>query len=236
MQREHIFLTTHEAVEAICIDFRQYAPQTMLFSEVIRLITGNRIHIKRAPGKDGAWINRLAKTTMRWLNGPELVDHMCQLVRKAKWDLQMLSAVCSRVFQTHAAPACDIASKAEGVCIDTNLETYRCRQCGVCCQTLDYHNDVTCEDVARWNAQGRIDILKWVETRPRKEQTARYRIWVDPETGQLAKTCPFLRKNATTHRLQCGIHDAKPSICRQYPVSRKHATLTGCTGFDSKVP
>ncbi len=38
--------------------------------------------------------------------------------------------------------------------------------------------------------------------------------------------CIFLQPDNT-----CRIHDVKPHICRNYPVSRKHARMTGCPGF-----
>jgi hypothetical protein len=39
-----------------------------------------------------------------------------------------------------------------------------CERCGRCCLELDAHQTtVSAEDVARWWAQGRDDILEWVE-------------------------------------------------------------------------
>jgi Fe-S-cluster containining protein len=32
------------------------------------------------------------------------------------------------------------------------------------------------------------------------------------------------------NRYRCTIHDIRPTICRQYPGSRKHARMTGCRG------
>lgn len=55
-----------------------------------------------------------------------------------------------------------------------------------------------------------------------------------PGKNQLADTCPFLKKIPAENRWVCKIHDIKPAICRRYPVSRKHAVMTGCPGFDKK--
>jgi Fe-S-cluster containining protein len=235
VNEDFIFLTTREAIDAICIDFRQYDPQILLFSEILPLITDNRIHIRREPGKKGAWVSRSGRADMRWLDGPALVGYMCRAVGRTPWHPGLLATVCGRVFQTRAVAACDTATRAEGVCIETNMADYVCRQCGHCCQTLDYHEDVTAEDVALWRSMGREDILQWVGESICHGQTHAYRIWVIPETGQLAETCPFLKRDPTTNRWQCLIHDVKPAICRHYPVSRKHAMATGCRGFE-KAP
>ncbi|OQY08333.1 MAG: hypothetical protein B6I22_00910 [Desulfobacteraceae bacterium 4572_123] len=50
--------------------------------------------------------------------------------------------------------------------------------------------------------------------------------------NMIHRSCPFLKKIPSENRRLCAIHDIKPAICRQYPVSRKHALITGCPGFD----
>jgi len=80
VEKASIFLTTREAIQAITTDFRQYNPQIILFSSLIRLITNDRIHSKRAPGKNGAWTNRSGTSQMKWLEGPELVEYMCDAI------------------------------------------------------------------------------------------------------------------------------------------------------------
>ena len=232
MEKASIFLTTQEAIQAIIADFRQYDPQIMLFSGIIGLITDNRIHLKREQGKNGAWVNRSGKTHMKWLEGPELVGYMCDAISRAPWDSDLLADVSARVFHTRAAPDMDANTGDKGVRIETDMEAFVCRQCGCCCRYLDYRNEVTAEDVAFWKASGRNDILKWVDEISRGGPMARYRAWVTPGTEKLADTCPFLEKEPANHRWRCRIHDAKPAICRQYPLNRKHAAMTGCRGFD----
>ncbi len=230
-KKESIFLTVAEAVRAICIDFRQYAPQTLLFAEIIALISNNTIHLKREPGQDGAWINLPGQRNMQWLEGSELTEHMCRMITDTHWNLELLVDVCARVFQTHAYPFVDADSGETGIRIETNMETFSCRQCGQCCRTLDYHHEVTQADLSRWKAQERDDILKWVEITPRGEAPPALRIWVSRKTGKIAEACPFLEKIPTNNRWRCRIHNVKPRICRQYPISRKHAVMTGCVGF-----
>jgi len=234
VEKESIFLTTREAIQAIIADFRQYDPQIILFSGIIRLITKNQIHIKRAQGRSGAWINHQGSAHMKWLEGPELVDYMCEAISRTPWEQDLLAAVAGRVFQTRATPHNDETSGKPGVRIETNMESFECRQCGCCCRFLDYRNEVTAEDVARWKASGRTDILRWVDEIRLNGQPKRYRAWIIPGTRKQADTCPFLEKTPESGRWHCRIHDAKPAICRQYPLNRKHAVMTGCGGFDKK--
>lgn len=236
MEKASIFLTTEEAVRAICIDFRQYDPQTMLFAELMRLISNNTVHLKREPGKTGAWIKRPGSPKMKWLDGQALKEFMCDAVSKTHWEPDQLAAVCSRVFQTRVQPVTDENTGETGMQIQTNMETYVCRQCGNCCRSLDYHSEVREADVQRWKQLDRHDILKWVEIADSRGATPTYRIWVSPKTGQAAEICPFLEKDPTSNRWQCRIHDVKPAICRQYPITRKHALMTGCPGFDKPGP
>ncbi len=230
-----IFLTRREAIDAICIDFKQYDPQIMLFAEVLRLITHDTLHLKREPGKNGAWINEPGHTTMHWMEGPELITYMCDAIRSADWTDDLLATVSQRVFQSRIRPHVDPVSGESGIRIETHMEDFHCRQCGQCCRALDYHHDVTEADVAQWKGSGHSDILKWVEVSTGKDRAPIYRIWVSPKTGQLISPCPFLKKNPTTNRWRCHIHAIKPGICRQYPVSRKHALMTGCPGFQRPV-
>ena len=66
IRKESLFLTPEEALEAICLDFRQYNPQIMLFCQIIRLISGGSIVAKREGRKNGAWVNIPGRRTMRW--------------------------------------------------------------------------------------------------------------------------------------------------------------------------
>jgi Fe-S-cluster containining protein len=233
MGSNSIFLTNEEAIDAIIIDFRRYRPQILLFCSIIRLISGNEIAFQMEAGKEGVWINQRGRTNMRWLEGAELVEYMCSGIRRTHWTTELLTAACRRVFQSRVLPLVDRATGFEGLEIETQMDTFECRQCGRCCRTLDYHHDVEAEDVKMWRSLGRTDILRWVETAVQKDEDVSYRIWVVPGTRELAPRCPFLKKEPTTNHWTCTIHDTKPLICRNYPVSRKHAVMTGCRGFEN---
>jgi Fe-S-cluster containining protein len=231
MKNETVFLTLEQAVEAICRDFRQYPAQLLLFCEVLRLVTDRETRLRPDIRKKGVWISVCGRNKMRWLEGEDLLAHLCGALGRARLDPIKLAAVCARVFQTRAFPAAVPETGPTGVGIETGMHRFACRQCGQCCRSLDYRNEVEAADIARWRSMGRSDILRWVGVYRHTDAQPTYRIWVDPATGQPAASCPFLKSNASGNRWVCGIHDVKPEICRQYPKSRKHARMTGCSGF-----
>lgn len=233
LEKDSIFLTTEQAIEAVCLDFRQYEPQVLLFSEIISVLSKEDIIARREMGKNGIWIRRIGERKMCWLEGPQLIDSMCDIISKIRPDPRVLAAVCARVFQTRAFPGKDPFTGQPGIRVLTGMEDFVCRQCGRCCQKLDYHSEVTANDVASWEQTGRSDILEWVGIFENDSQETIYRIWIKPGTRTFAETCPFLQKKPHENTWICRIHDVKPRICREYPVSRKHAVMTGCPGFEN---
>jgi Fe-S-cluster containining protein len=232
VEKDSIFLTTEQTIAAICLDFRQYEPQVLLFSEIISVLSKGNIIAKREMGKNGIWIRRTGERKMRWLEGSDLINTMCDILSDNRPDPVLLAAVCARVFQTQAFPDKDPTTVTSGIRVLTGMEDFACRQCGKCCQKLDYHNEVTGDDVAFWERKGRSDVLEWVGAYKKDGQETVYRIWVRPGTRTFAETCPFLQKKPDENIWICRIHDVKPHICRDYPVSRKHAVMTRCPGFD----
>lgn len=227
-----IYLTIEEALEAVCIDFQRYDPQIVLLCQVISLASKGGIVVKRDRGKSGAWIGLERQPNMKWMDGPELVETACSVVREADRDSRLVSSLCARVFHERAWEERDPETGQMGIRMETGMEGFSCRQCGRCCTSLDYHAELTEEDVTRWKQLGRTDILEWVRAIEQENGTKAYRIWTVPGTTRLADTCPFLKKVPSENRWECLIHDVKPLICRQYPLTRKHALMTGCHGFD----
>lgn len=225
-------MTAGQAREAICFDFRQYGPQILLFSEILPLISNGKIVAKKNTEKNGIWISEPGRKKMRWLEGQNLLKTMCAAISSADLTPGLLQSVCARVFHARAVIGVDPETNQAGVFIDTGMEGFVCRQCGQCCQNLDYRAEVKAADVARWRELERFDILQWVGEFKTENRETVYRIWTMPGTRQFAETCPFLTKIPNENRRICSIHDVKPEICRNYPVSRKHARMTGCPGFD----
>jgi len=231
VEKESLFLNREEAVEAVCRDFRQYPPQIRVFCQIIRLISRGHIVTKREVQKNGAWISVPGSQNMRWMDGPEMVEYVCESLKARAPSVELLASICARVFHTRASTAVDAETGKEGVRIETGMEDFVCQQCGQCCLSLDYHKEITAEDVDRWEALGRQDILDWVGVFKGPDGKTSYRIWTIPGTSDLSDVCPFLERRSWENRWVCRIHDAKPEICRQYPASRKHAEMTGCPGF-----
>ncbi|MHB8764614.1 MAG: YkgJ family cysteine cluster protein [Deferrisomatales bacterium] len=122
-----------------------------------------------------------------------------------------------------------------GLWVDTEMETFRCTQCGHCCRSLGdaFAASADVEDVDRWEAEGRFDILAWVDLRLR--DVGMMDLWIDPATADEVTRCPWLRKVPREARCLCRIHDTKPRHCREYPRSKKHALMTGCPGFGAAL-
>jgi Fe-S-cluster containining protein len=168
---------------------------------------------------------------MRWVDAKELIDYVCALLQKTDFPMDRLASICARVFQTRALAEKDPGSGQAGIRIETGMESFTCKQCGQCCLSLDYQDQLNEEDVEKWRRLGRSDILEWVGVFKDKDGVKTYRIWMTPGGRELSDKCPFLVKDPSSKRWKCRIHAIKPGICRQYPVSRKHALMTGCPGF-----
>ena len=230
-EKQAIFLTTQQALEAVCIDFRRYEPQIMLFSEVLRVISDGHAVIKQDAEKKGRWVAAEPGSKMVWLDGPALGEYVGRLLHEKDLSEQVISAVCARVFQAHAYPGIDPESGRKGIYVETGMEGFSCKQCGDCCKFLDYHTALTTADVKRWERLGREDILAHVGVFRMADGTTTYRIWVEQGSTKLLEQCPFLEHLPAEQRWICRIHEIKPGICREYPVSRKHGIVTGCPGF-----
>ncbi len=87
--------------------------------------------------------------------------------------------------------------------------TAGCRACGICCEIYGHDLRVAVEDLERWRAQGRLDLLGRVG-----EGGV---LWCDPVTGERLVDCPYLRRTGDDEA-RCSIHGTKPHICRAYPT------------------
>lgn len=226
-----IFLTVEQALDAICRDLQQYEPQVNLMCELYRLLTGRFVPIDARGQAKTVWLPICGQKKMRMISDVDLVAYMVQMLKDESWTPEKMAAACRLVFQTRFHVACEIRSHLPGVCMHMGLETFKCRQCGHCCRNLEYGNQISAEDVQRWRQLQRDDILQWVGTFKAKDHQVAYRMWMAPGTRQRVSKCPFLKKLPTVDRSICTIQDVKPGICRNYPLSRKHAHMTGCPGF-----
>ncbi|TAL15678.1 YkgJ family cysteine cluster protein [bacterium] len=83
-----------------------------------------------------------------------------------------------------------------------------CVACGICCDLYGAALTASQSDLERWRKEGRADILSAVG-----EDGA---LWVKSD-GSRQEACPFIVREGPD-RAVCGIHDAKPEVCRGYPT------------------
>lgn len=232
MPPDSIFLTTEKALAAVCRDLRQYEPQVLLICQLLRILPNGPGTVHRETGAQGAWIKQEQSAHMRWLEGAELIEFACHTLTASNLNAKSLAPVCSMVFRTMTRPEVDPETGLDGIRIDTGMEGFTCRQCGACCRKLNYSEELTESDVKRWRDEGRNDILDWVGTTTNSSGVKVYRMWVAPGTCHITQSCPFLTPIPHENRSKCLIQEVKPQICCSYPMSRKHALMTGCPGFD----
>jgi Fe-S-cluster containining protein len=115
-----------------------------------------------------------------------------------------------------------------GLLIETEMEKFKCVQCGHCCLDLPdaYQTSALDSDIRRWKREKRTDILERIDTFGGLND-----IWINPKTGELVGRCPWLRKLPKNSKFTCRIHETKPEHCRKFPKSKRHALDNGCKGF-----
>ena len=227
-----IFLTPAQAVDAVALDFQTYGPQPDLFRRIAPLVLGNRCRITPRSEK-WSGVSVLRGTTLDPVADDQLGFYLIHVLETAPPDLKTLAVICRQVFQTRTTEGHDRTGPISGIWIHSQMDRFICRQCGQCCRTLDYETGCEASDIRRWRDTGRTDILAWVQRRNTElnTRTTAYRIWVNPETGNTARTCPWLAPCPDhADRFVCTIHPVKPDVCRQYPYTAKHAAMTGCSG------
>ncbi|MFO7912041.1 MAG: hypothetical protein R6V15_07745 [Desulfotignum sp.] len=220
------FLTPSQAVDAIAMDFTQYGPQPVLFASIAPLILGNRCTVIQEKEKPAVHI--LQGKAFIPVPDKNLGFYLIHMLETAPPDLETLAEICTQVFQTRTRAGPSGNKNISGIWVHSQMEAFVCSQCGQCCRSLAYENNCTAADYHLWQSLGRRDILAWVRKLSCPGKKDRYRIWVDPDTGKTAKTCPWLVPCPDSNRFSCAIQEIKPRICRQYPFTRKHAVMTGC--------
>lgn len=225
------FLTPIQAVDAIAMDFQAYGPQPDLFRSLAPLVLEERCRISHTDQEpDMVWIRQ--GETFYPVTDENLGFYLIHVLETSPPDLDTLADICSQVFQTKTAAGHGSTVTISGIWVHSQMDRFICIQCGKCCRTLDYETECDESDIRRWQDMGRSDILAWVHSQDRSAQVSpgTYRIWVDPDTGKTAQTCPWLSPCADQDRFVCAIHDIKPEVCREYPYTSKHAAMTGCNG------
>ena len=159
----------------------------------------------------------------RWHELEDLIAR--DLENKSSEDIAL---VYTKVFWVHSYAGIDTESGEKGIWVETEMEKFSCKRCGHCCMNFTdaYCNSVLSEDVNRWMSENRYDILKFVD-----QNSFFNHIWIDQETGETLDRCPWLEK-LPNYKYTCRIHHTKPTHCRNFPHSKRHALTSGCKGFD----
>ena len=209
-----IFLTTEEAKDAMYLDLEHYGVQEDTLEEIAELA-------------GGGWPDRFKEVIE---GGEHRVYDVISLVRELLNSPTVIEEVfcgaLSIMFWSGVRKVKDHDGEV-GVSLTTELHGFTCLHCGQCCTELDYSRSLTSDDIAMWKKAGRHDILTWVG---KDKEDGGYIIWVNPDTGEPQEPCPFLASNNGKHA--CTIHELKPSICREYPATKKHGFMTGCPGVE----
>lgn len=185
---------------------------------------------------NGLWIVESAARhprKMKKTDPRKLSDLLLHQLEARPPPIALLADLCSKIFEAPAWPGRDDSGRREGIWMDTQMADFQCRQCGRCCRELDFRHQLLETDYQRWIQSGLNDILEWVAVHRRGEKIISFSIWVVPGTLTFAAQCPWLRKTGIDGLWRCDIHDVKPEICRQYPGTRKHARMTGCSVFQT---
>ncbi len=118
-----------------------------------------------------------------------------------------------------------------GLLVETEMEKFKCVQCGHCCLDLSdaYQTSVPDSDVKRCKREQRFDILEWVGPFEGMDE-----IWISPKTGEYVNRCQWLRKLPKQNKYICRIHETKPEHCRNFPKSKRHTLDYVCEGFPTE--
>jgi len=222
------FLTLPQAIDAVAADFRQYGPQFDIFRKIGPLILGNDFKIGIFNGFERAWIRRNNGHPFEPVEDTAFGFYLIHVLETSEKDAAGMAKICALVFQTPARPG--MVEGEFGVWIENQMADFVCKRCGNCCRHLG--NVCTREDWQLWQRLGRSDILSWVKKEQSNDGQIQYRIWIDPQTGQPAESCPFLAPQPGKNTFGCTIQAVKPLVCREYPFTKKHAQHTGCKGFE----
>jgi len=101
----------------------------------------------------------------------------------------------------------------------SGAELKQCNQCGKCCTKYSDGGLVATADEIEWWEQFQPEIARYVRGE---------KIWMDPETSQQLKICPWLIKSPNEEKYTCAIYHNRPDDCRHYPVNIEQMVVDEC--------
>jgi len=177
--------------------------------------------------RDGLWIK--SHGSEKFYYGLDLVELFLDLLSSKS--AEIVSEVYSEVEYVKSKVTMHPKTNEIGLMVETEMEKFKCIQCGHCCLELPeaYQTSVPDYDVKRWEREQRFDILEWVRAFGYGND-----IWISPKTDEDVNRCPWLRKLPKQNKYICRIHETKPEHCRNFPKSKRHALDCGCKGFPTE--
>ena len=232
LEKERIFLTFEETLVALQLAFTHYPFQLNLLTSLFSLVFDDSAYLLQDVRSQSVWIKIPGKNKLIPSSEEELKDRIMIQLQQSVPAPEKMARICTLVFGARVLTESDTKNiPSPGFWIETDMAGFVCTRCGHCCRTLNYKDGCTVRDYQTWKEKGRTDILDWVGVVCEKGKEVVYRIWMIPGTNEFAQTCPWLKKAHDQNQYRCVIHGVRPTICRQYPGSRKHARLTGCKGI-----
>ncbi|MFO7713610.1 YkgJ family cysteine cluster protein [Desulfosarcina sp.] len=229
--KERLFLTINETLDAVRMAFAQYPSQFNLLAVIWPMVFGEAAYIMRDTGNRTLWAKIHSQAKLIPASEDDLKQRILDQLQRSPPDPERLARISTQVFGASATAASGSRpASSPGIWVKTDMADFVCIQCGHCCRTLNYHDGCSLADYQRWQELERTDILDWVGTVRHNGRVTACRIWIRPGTNQFAQTCPWLKRLPDRDRYACTIHDVRPALCRQYPGTRKHARMTGCGG------
>lgn len=234
IKKDTKFLSFPLAIQEIIEDFKSDNRQYHLFAKVYSYLVGG----KAVPGEEecppmgikygGIWYQPGGLKESQFHNLQEFEDMLAQAFLTRSLSGEDIVKLYTMVFDVKASVGKGPEEKM-GIWVETEMEKFKCIQCGHCCLNL---YDASCttayqEDLIRWEEEGRWDILSYIQCGD---------LWISPKTGEDVTRCPWLRKLPRREKYICRIHETKPKHCKDYPKSKKHALRTRCKGFSSIAP
>lgn len=200
------------------------APSHPFFSQLVNRFPGMACHMVEGEGRPVFRVSRRAGQPDLEISEEQMGLFLIHLLETVSVPLDALAAMAGLVFQ--APVVLDNIQGNCGIWVEHGMGRFVCGHCGHCCRDLAYTHDCTETDVRRWQEAGRQDVLD----RVRQTKEGSFEIWVDPDTGGFHDTCPWLAIPPDTRTCLCSIYQIRPDTCRQYPLTPKHAAMTGCPG------
>ena len=161
-----------------------------------------KVHPLDFVSRDGLWIK--FQENEKFYYGIDLVELFLDLLSSKP--AETVSMVYAEIEWVQANVAKHPKTGVTGLLVETEMEKFKCVQCGRCCLNLSdaYQTSAPETDIKRWNREHRFDILEWVGPFEGMDE-----IWISPRTGEYVNRCPWLRKLPKQNKYICRIHGDK---------------------------